>query len=274
MKVLDLLNKPKICLSDSEKNERITELKAMVDADSRWDNCQKDDNHLCRFLGICDYNVRYAYKRYSRYQQFRQDVPEWLFKHPPEQYDSLLRMGACCILEGRDKYGRKVYFMDTTNMKPSKMKLEDKTVLDSLWMELVMDDPETQRLGVAMLMDIKNISVKMIKWFTLKNISRMSRYAETSPLRHMEVHVINTNPVINSMIKMVFPFLSSFIKDRIFFHNDNYDALKEALGVEVLPQEYNGTGPKIDCNKQVDLLYKRLKELAVLEKGDQNGNIL
>ncbi|CAH0713572.1 unnamed protein product, partial [Brenthis ino] len=67
----------------------------------------------------------------------------------------------------------------------------------------------------------------------------------TYPVKLKEVHIVNTSPVIESIINFVKPFLKDKIKNRIFIHSD-MNTLHEHVPKDMLPQEYGGNGCSLD----------------------------
>lgn len=45
--------------------------------------------------------------------------------------------------------------MDTSKIDPDTMTVDEQAVLDAMWLEGVMDDPEVIKKGVAVILDTK-----------------------------------------------------------------------------------------------------------------------
>lgn len=122
--------------------------------------------------------------------------------------------------------------------------------IDNVWFEMVFEEIETLKNGVSVLMDMKGTSWKVLKWFTPHNSMLSSRFANLTPLKNLDFHIINTSNLLNSLINLTFPFFSKSLKEKIHFHHDNLDFLKEYLGRDILPEEYGGPkGTKLDLEK-------------------------
>lgn len=82
-----------------------------------------------------------------------------------------------------------------------------------------------------------------------------SRYAGFTPLKYVDIHVVNTSSVINFIIAVAFPFLSEGLKERIHFHRSDMVSLHKIIGKDILPKEYGG-------EKDLDFrsIYTRLYE--------------
>lgn len=119
------------------------------------DGFQRDDMHLLRLLGIVDFEIPRALKRYRNYHKFRVSRMSFFYQEPFEQYDALLRSNMCCLLENRDKHGRYVFYLDSSKMDTTKYEMDDLCVLENLWLEAIMDKPDVVKRGVACIMDAK-----------------------------------------------------------------------------------------------------------------------
>lgn len=73
-----------------------------------------------------------------------------------------------------------------------------------------------------------------------QNMKIASRYAGFTPLKYVEIHVVNTSSICNLLLAVSFPFLSDGLKQRIHFHRSNMRSLHKYVGRDVLPVEYGG----------------------------------
>lgn len=110
---------------------------------------------MYRWLAISQWDLSLAIKRYINYEKFRRQRSEWFFKYPPQQYDSLLRLNHGCMLDGHDKKGRKVYYYTSANIDSDITSIDEQCILDSLWIESILDDAGQLKNGIAILIDMK-----------------------------------------------------------------------------------------------------------------------
>ncbi|XP_072934251.1 alpha-tocopherol transfer protein-like [Epargyreus clarus] len=68
---------------------------------------------------------------------------------------------------------------------------------------------------------------------------------EAYPVKLKEVHIVNTSPIIETVVNLVKPFLKEKIKNRIFIHTD-INTLYEHVPKEMLPAEYGGNSGSIN----------------------------
>lgn len=95
-----------------------------------------------------------------------------------------------------------------------------------------------------------------MKWLAPGNVKVASTKADLLPLKHMEVHVVNSSSLLNAAVSIVFPILSQSIKDQIHFHYQNFPSLHEHLGREVLPTEYGGLQENLNYDDLSNYLFK------------------
>lgn len=96
----------------------------------------------------------------------------------------------------------------------------------------------------------------MMKWLAPGNVKVASTKADLLPIKHMEVHVVNSSSLMNAAVTMVFPLLSQSIKDQVHFHYSNFPSLHEQLGRDILPVEYGGLQDTLRYDDLTNYLFK------------------
>lgn len=200
----------------------------------------------------------------------KKEHPDWLKTDHVSTYEHLLKHHLGFMLDGRDKNGRRVYLMRGSkylhvihdsliehfsiplkgHMNADVLSMAQVAQVDNVWFEMVLEEMETLENGVSVLMDMKGMSWKVLKWFTPYNSMLSSRFANLTPLKHLEFHIVNTSNLVNTLISMTFPFFSQSLKEKMHFHHDNMEQLHQYLGRDILPEEYGGPkGKKHDLEK-------------------------
>lgn len=95
-----------------------------------------------------------------------------------------------------------------------------------------------------------------MRWLAPGNVKVASTKADLLPVKHMEVHIINSSSFLNAAVNVVFPMLSQSIKDQVHFHYSNFPSLHEHLGRDVLPAEYGGVQENLSYNDLTNYLFK------------------
>jgi hypothetical protein len=248
-------------LTDNERDQKIEELKKMVNDCSSL-NIRNDDMLYLRFLNCNDWNVIDAFEHMKKYFKFRRENPKWFFNTSLKDFDYVLRNYVKAGLPQRDKKGRRIYLTRPGNVK--NLEVYDMAQLDDLWFEFFLSEPETIKNGVCVLIDGNGFNWKLLKFFAPSNVKVGSQKTELLPLKNIEFHVVNTSAVINAATQLLYPFLNKDIKNKIFFHYNNYETLHAHLGRECLPAEYGGEGGKIDFDDLYGVLFKNSKRYDTL----------
>lgn len=68
-------------------------------------------------------------------------------------------------------------------------------------------------------------------------------FQRTVPMRHKEVHGINTHPSLKFALDFGMSLISEKIKSRIKIYTSLEDALNNKMDPSMLPKEYGGTMP-------------------------------
>nr|CAD7570264.1 unnamed protein product [Timema californicum] len=152
---------------------------------------------------------------------------------------------------------------DFANADPGKVTPYQWAHTDDLWLETALDEEETQKNGISIIVDAGNIPWKFLKFANPFNATFVGRKSDALPIRHIEHHVVNTSFFMNALIALVFPFLSNRTKESIHFHYQDRASLHKFINPEILPEEYGGKVPKIEYEEQEKYLHEKEDVLLV-----------
>ncbi|KAJ9591889.1 hypothetical protein L9F63_001564 [Diploptera punctata] len=115
----------------------------------------------------------------------------------------------------------------------------------------------------------KNLKVRMDDVFMLRylrasDFDPKKAFDKMRPWKKLQLHVINTSTLVDMIVKVVYPFLSSSFKERIFFHGNDFSSLHKYVDPEVLPREYGGGKTEIDYGKMQKYLCDNEEKLMEL----------
>lgn len=68
-------------------------------------------------------------------------------------------------------------------------------------------------------------------------------FQRTVPMRHKEVHGINSHPSLKFALDFGLSLISDKIRNRIKIYTSLEDAINNKLDVSMMPKEYGGTIP-------------------------------
>lgn len=246
-------------LTDTEKDDCKSSLLEMIES-SRFET-RTDDRYLTRWLTLTDWNVTSAFKRLTRYHKFRKEHPDWHFSRHVSAYDQLLKRNIAVMLKDRDKYGRRVYLLHANKMDTDEVTIEEMSQIDTIWFESVLDEPKTMENGVTVIIDMKDVSWRLLKWFSPQNSWHLLVFTEVAPVKSCDIHLINTSVCVSKPMKILMPLMIQGVLARIHFHSSDLTSLHEMIGMDCLPEQYGGPeGNVIDYDGLRRNLYKTLEE--------------
>ncbi|KAF5274938.1 hypothetical protein FQR65_LT04279 [Abscondita terminalis] len=149
-------------------------------------------------------------------------------------------------------------------MNLRKTSVEEEILVVNLLAEKVMGESLTLKNGVSVLVDVLNVSWRIMQWVTPHNINLIVKIIENYPVKELIIHVVNKSYLIQIAVNIIWPFLSDHRKELIKFHFNNWASLHEEVDPKVLPAEYGGTGPdlifKENVLKDADILTEQIKQ--------------
>lgn len=252
-------------ITEEERQQAVKRLGQLVDGEPDL-YIGNDEKVLLRYLYFASFNVDNAFDKLKYVFKLKRDHSDWYAqKRDPEIHDKILKRKIHTMLEDRDRKGRRVYLINLGNVVVGEFLPWLMFQTDDLWLELAMDEEETQKNGLAFIIDMAGISWKFMRYFTPTIVTVSTRKAENIPLRSIQYHLINTGVLLNTMVSIVFPFLSPATKENIHFHKGDMKSLHKFIDPEILPVEYGGSRPSIDYEmaaaKYLDPNQERLSEL-------------
>ncbi|KAK9511077.1 hypothetical protein O3M35_005711 [Rhynocoris fuscipes] len=255
-----------ICeFSEDDKTKCIKELKKLVDDESGL-YIGEDNRILLRYLYYSNFDVGKAFAKMKSVYKLKHQNPKWYATEVMTDRQKLaLSRDVHCLLKDKDQLGRRVFLLRLGNVVIGEVEPWENFQVDDLWLELAMDEPETWENGLVYIFDMQGLSFKYLRYFTPNNCKIGSCKAEGMPVRKMEYHVVNSGFLLNSMVTIVFPFLSGSTKENVHFHKNNWPSLHNYVTPDILPQEFGGKLPKLDYNELRTYLTdneKRLRELV------------
>ncbi|XP_044727129.1 alpha-tocopherol transfer protein-like [Chrysoperla carnea] len=226
-------------LTEEEMQERIEVLRKLIQDDKHL-QVRTDVNWLTRFLYPTKFEPEDAYKRMIDYYKLKAENPKFYFTESPNKMSHFLNTELKILLPDRDLNGRRV-FITKMGEVPNNMSLTDLINMDDIWMEAVLDEPETQKNGLSSIIDLSKTPWAISKWLTPGNMRVGSKKADLVPFTDLQIHIVNTSPFLNAAIALIFPFLSTHTKEHIHFHYTDWPSLHKFVNPDILPKEYGGT---------------------------------
>merc|ERR1712012_810201 len=126
---------------------------------------------------------------------------------------------------------------------------------NELWMHLHADDQQAAVNGVVIINDIGGADgATMLKQLPPPSFLKktMVVFQDAYPGNPKENHMLNMPPMLEKVCDLMISFANQKLRARTRFHakGNGMEQLHEALGTDVLPEEYGGTAGPIQS--QID----------------------
>lgn len=104
--------------------------------------------------------------------------------------------------------------------------------------------------GEIVIFDLKGLTAKHLPRIGLSTLRCFIRYMiDAHPLRIKQVHVVNSNSLLDKLVMIMKPFVGAKAMKVIHFHLPNTKTLYEFVPRDCLPHEFGGTFGVIDTPK-------------------------
>ncbi|KAG5872753.1 hypothetical protein JTB14_016190 [Gonioctena quinquepunctata] len=255
-----------------EKQQFIDQLRRLLKEKDIPESLYNDDIHLERFLYGADFDVEKAFKKIKMFNDLVNQYPEWFTESAPIDKKEQVNLGIMMALPDCDKEGRPIIMTKLGKIDVDNISVFDILALDDFWYEYILcTDPKTAAKGLSLVYDVKNYSFKMMKWLRPDNIRISLKKMEALPFKEIKFHVVNSSFLINTVTKIVWPFLPDSMKKRVKFHYSDWNSLYREIDREVLPPEYGGN-KNLEPTQIYEKLYAKNDEIVrnfKLQRGAQ-----
>lgn len=222
-------------------------------------NMRMDDHFLLRFLRAKKFSVPMAEQTLLKYLNIKRTFPEYTTQLDllNEKIKDVLADGYIFATPKRDKNGRRVVIINAKGFNAKKYSSMDQAKAHFLTYEYLMEDPQTQVLGLTHVGDFSGITTAHIKIWNPTEFVRLFKWGEQSlPLRHKEIHLVNVPSTLKWLIDFIKNCVSSKIRNRLTVYTNDKN-LTKAVDPECLPLELGG---KMPLNEMVELWKQELNE--------------
>jgi len=140
----------------------------------------------------------------------------------------------------RDQHGRLVYFALLGHWKDDLCSWEDLLRVFTYDLHLGASDADNQGRGTVGIADFKDFSIRKMKGLTPSLVKTIAELLQGGfPIKVKAIILINYSWIVNTLLNMVWPFLSAKLRSRVFLL-DNYASLHKLIDPACLPSDYEG----------------------------------
>ncbi|XP_014244485.1 clavesin-2-like [Cimex lectularius] len=238
------------------------------------------DVQIVLFLRACNFSLERTKEVIDLNYTMRTRLPE-MFADRDLKRDWLQKAMAnmnVTFMPNRDKHGNVVVLYQIKKMDISNFNMEEYAKLT-----FMLQDMSNCMLGSApgyvFIQDLQNLTFSEILQCPISSTSNMLKFTqEASNCVIKGLHFINGGMVIEKLFALMNPFLKPDVKKLIFVHS-TVDSMVEAVGKEVVPSDYGGTGPSWkelnektiqDLNEHQQYFFEEMKQRVVEKKRTAN----
>ncbi|XP_026321225.1 alpha-tocopherol transfer protein-like isoform X2 [Hyposmocoma kahamanoa] len=222
------------------------------------------DGLLLRFLHSCYYDLEKAKTAAELFFTIRGSSPDLLSNRDPEspaikKTFSIINRAQLHISGNRNLW---IWQLNDPGLDNYDY-LQDAKIFILTTDAWLLEDSTLQEADII-LMDAKDISLKMLTKFNMSVGRRISRYQEDAmPIRLKEIHLVNVPSIMDKLFAVMKPLMKQEITDMIHFHTSTSSTLFQYLSKEDLPEDFGGTNGKMaDHTKDaLDLVIKHREKL-------------
>ncbi|CAL1269982.1 unnamed protein product [Larinioides sclopetarius] len=227
-----------------------------------------DGNFLLRFLRVSKFDTSKALKRLEKYYK-QNDVVLDALKDTflsPQKAQGINHLLLCPY---RMKDNSLLLIGQRRGLDYTQINFAQRFYTEIIAFNGLFENPLNQICGFSFILDFEgfqfsDLTVFTPGWVRLFTDTVLSAY----PCRTKAVYIVNAPTPFRILYRMVYPFVSKKLHDRVSFHysNDNWQSLHDLIPVDILPDLYNGkvrTGALINCLENKEELDKKFREIFV-----------
>ncbi|XP_058463375.1 alpha-tocopherol transfer protein-like [Malaya genurostris] len=212
-------------------------------------NPRTDDQFLVSFLRGCKYSLEKTKEKLDNYYTVKSALPEFFENRDPSnaKIQEYARLGVNLPLPYTiGAGGPRIMLARMGCYDPSKYSIvEIMKVCYMITDLLLVNDDVSVIAGHMVLVDLRGMSLSTLAQFSPTLIKKLTSVIEAFPIRTKGIHFVNPTTGFDALFKMFHGFLSKKIQERIGVH-ETFEALHKVIPKRYLPEEYGGSGGKLD----------------------------
>ncbi|XP_061393117.1 alpha-tocopherol transfer protein-like [Musca vetustissima] len=209
-----------------------------------------DDQFLLQFLRGCKYSMEKAKTKLDLFYSLKSKYPEMLnlCNVDDPKFREVCKLGTFLTLPNpvngtgpRIVVGRYCY---PTNKFGVEDIFQPACALHEI---LLAQDPFACICGIIYIVDFKEATASHFLQMTPNFCMKLVSFLEKSmPLRIKSVYYINTSGAAQQFFKILFPFFSQKLRERVHVMGADLSEMIKDLSIECLPKDYGGNLPSLE----------------------------
>jgi len=226
-----------------------------------------DDDFLIRFLRARNFNVKSAHRLIVNYYNFKEEHPEIHQQMNSTEMKYIGDDNVIAVPTNRTHCGRRIMIYRFGNWDPRKYPAEELFKATVAILELGILEPRHQIMGGIAIFDLKNISMTHA-WSVTPQVASMmlSLMVTAFPIRIHALHILHQSWVFDAIFAVFKPLLDTNMRNKIFFHGNNYESLHKHIAPEYLPKTYGGVRNELPYYKWIAAIIRDPKIVEQMSK--------
>ncbi|PNF14739.1 hypothetical protein B7P43_G08927 [Cryptotermes secundus] len=228
-----------------------------------------DDSFLIRFLRARRFDVEKAHRLMNNYYSFKENNQELHEDVHPMNMRFIGDAEVLSVLPYREQTGRRIMIYKLGNWNPSSYSIEELFKATVVVLELAVLEQRAQILGGICIFDLGGISMQHAWQITPSIARRTVELMVTSfPIRTHAIHIVNESWVFDIIFAIFKPFLDDRMKEKIYFHGQDFESLHSHIDPKFLPKRYGGMRPEY---RYTDWIHNFLNNETIIAEMEQLG---
>jgi hypothetical protein len=220
-----------------------------------------DDAFLVRFLRVSKYSLTRATKELQAHLTNRKKYADYFgsFDVNQSRLAAILDANFILVTPKTDSDGCRVVFA-----RPGLLNFDEFSNIDFMrsifaMAEIVANMEEVQIVGLKLIIDLSNTTMKTFGQLSAKNYRDMGELFRSSWFRMKIGYIVNAPKFAAHVVNFLVGFCKPKVKNRLRFLIGP-DELKQHIDGNVLPQEYGGIVSIEDCRVYLKDLLQEMRE--------------
>ncbi|KYN07796.1 PREDICTED: alpha-tocopherol transfer protein-like [Cyphomyrmex costatus] len=231
-----------------------------------------DDAFLIRFLRARNFNIKSAHKLIVNYYNFKEEHPEIHQQLNSTEMRYIGEDDVITVPPYRTQCGRRLMIYRFGNWDPRKYPAEMLFKATVGILEIGMLEPRQQIMGGIAIFDLKDISMTHAWSVTPQVASMMLSVMVTAfPIRIHALHILNQSWVFDAIFAVFKPLLDANMRNKLFFHGNNYESLHKHILPQYLPKVYGGVRKELPYYKWIQSI---IEDPKIVEEMNKMGYVV
>ncbi|XP_011638072.1 alpha-tocopherol transfer protein isoform X2 [Pogonomyrmex barbatus] len=253
--------------TDEVKCQTLQEFRDMIYERGECLPHRMDDDFLIRFLRARNFNTKSAHRLIVNYYNFKEEHPEIHQQMNSSEMRFIGDDNIITVPPYRTQCGRRLLIYRIGNWDPRKCSVDELFKATVGILELGILEPRQQIMGGIVIFDLKNISMTHAWTVTPQVASMMLSLMVTAfPVRLHSLHILHQSWVFDAIFAVFKPLLDSNMRNKIFFHGNNYESLYKHVSPQYLPKIYGGVREELPYWKWIAAIIKDPKIVEEMSK--------